>query len=123
MKFALDTSGDGHAILRYAAGEVVIDQEVYRESLILLPNKVVTDWPPNSVDELEPKDFIQLAQLSPEIVLLGTGRKQHFPHLQLLQPLMRENIGLEVMDTPAACRTYNILMAEGRRVAAALFMI
>lgn len=123
MKFILDNSGTGYAIQRYAAGEIVIAETVYRESLILLPDRVVTEWSPSSVEELGQSDVQQLAELDPEIVLLGTGRSQHFPHPSLLQPLMQQRIGLEVMDTAAACRTYNILMAEGRRVAAALFMI
>ena len=58
--------------------------------------------------------------LEPEIVLLGTGDRQHFPHPRLLAPLTERRIGVEVMDTRAACRTFNILVAEGRRVAAAL---
>jgi uncharacterized protein len=69
------------------------------------------------------EDFIQLAILAPEIIVLGTGAKQHFPDYDLLQPLINKQIGLEVMATDAACRTYNILMSEGRRVAAALLMI
>lgn len=123
MKFVLETSDEGFAIQRYEVGEIIIRETRYRESLILLPDQVVTDWSPASVDELETTDFQRLAELSPEIVILGTGAKQHFPHPSLLQPLMQARIGIEVMDTAAACRTYNILMGEGRRVAAALFMI
>jgi uncharacterized protein len=123
MKFMLDNNSDGYAIQRYEAGQIVIDQKIYRQSLILLPDQVIADWSPNSVAELVIADFAQLAELGAEIVLLGTGREQHFPHASLCQPLMQQRIGLEVMDTAAACRTYNILMTEGRRVAAALFMI
>lgn len=123
MKFILDNAGGGYIIQRYEAGQIVIDQAVYEESLILLPNRVITDWSPSAVPELKAEDFSRLADLEPEIVILGTGARQQFPHPSLTQPLMEKRIGLEVMDTPAACRTYNILMAEGRRVAAALFMI
>ncbi|MEJ2454376.1 MAG: Mth938-like domain-containing protein [Candidatus Thiodiazotropha sp.] len=123
MKFVLDTSGDGYAIQRYDTGEIIIDQRRYRQSLILLPDQVIDDWSPASVAELAMADFEQLAALGPEIVLLGTGREQQFPHPSLSLPLMEQRIGFEVMDTAAACRTYNILMTEGRRVAAALFMI
>ncbi len=123
MKFMLDTSGDGYTIQHYDTGEIIIDQKRYRQSLILLPDQVIADWTPASVSELATADFEQLAALRPEIVLLGTGREQHFPHPSLSQPLMHQRIGFEVMDTAAACRTYNILMTEGRRVAAALFMI
>ena len=123
MKFILDTSSDGYAIERYETGEIVIGERRYHKSLILLPNQVIADWPPSSIDELAAADFQQLAELDPEIVLLGTGREQRFLHPSLSQPLMQQRIGFEVMSTAAACRTYNILMAEGRRVAAALFMI
>ena len=123
MKFILDNGGGGYAIQRYDVGEIVIDERTYRESLILLPNQLIADWAPESVGDLSTEHFQQLAELAPEIVLLGTGREQHFPLPALSQPLMRQRIGLEVMDTAAACRTYNILMSEGRRVAAALFMI
>jgi uncharacterized protein len=123
MKFILDNIDGGYLIQRYDAGMIVIDQAVYRESLILLPDRVITDWSPSAVPDLTAADFSLLAGLSPEIVLLGTGERQQFPHPSLTQPLMAQRIGFEVMDTAAACRTYNILMAEGRRVAAALFMI
>jgi uncharacterized protein len=123
MKFILDNIDGGYLIQRYDTGMLVIDQAVYRESLILLPDQVITDWAPSAVPDLTAEDFTRLAGLEPEIVLLGTGGRQQFPHPSLSQPLMARRIGLEVMDTAAACRTYNILMAEGRRVAAALFMI
>ncbi|MGD8908444.1 MAG: Mth938-like domain-containing protein [Chromatiales bacterium] len=122
MKFVLDNSG-GYTIQRYDAGQVIIGEKIYRDSLILLPDQIIADWSPESVGKLTATDFAQLAELAPEIVLLGTGRKQHFPHPSVCQPLMQQRIGLEVMDTAAACRTYNILVVEGRRVAAALFMI
>jgi uncharacterized protein len=123
MKFMLDNNTDGYAIQRYDVGVIIIAERSYRESLILLPDRVIENWPPNSVNDLADEDFHQLMELEPEIVLLGTGLQQQFPHPSLTQPLMQQRIGLEVMDTAAACRTYNILMAEGRRVAAALFMI
>ncbi len=123
MKFMLDNNTGGYAIQRYDVGVIIIAERSYRESLILLPDRVIETWSPNSVNDLAEEDFHQLMELEPEIVLLGTGRQQQFPHPSLTQPLMQQRIGLEVMDTAAACRTYNILMAEGRRVAAALFMI
>jgi uncharacterized protein len=123
MKFVLDNSSGGYVIQRYDVGEIIIEETSYRKSLILLPDRVIEDWSPSSFSELGVDDFHQLVELGPEIVLLGTGREQCFPHPSLSQPLMQQRIGLEVMDTAAACRTYNILMAEGRQVAAALFMI
>lgn len=123
MKFVLDDNSGGLPIQHYAEGQITIGQKVYRRSLILLPERVITEWSPRVIDELQAEDLNLVAELAPEIVILGTGRQQRFPHPTLLQPLMRARIGFEAMTTPAACRTYNILMSEGRRVAAALFMI
>ncbi|MCU7944144.1 MAG: Mth938-like domain-containing protein [Candidatus Thiodiazotropha sp. (ex Cardiolucina cf. quadrata)] len=123
MKFILDEASDGLSIQRYDQGEVTVSGVIYRENCIVLPDRIISAWRPGSFLDLGQEDFSFLAELSPEIVILGTGNKQHFPHPSLTQPLMQNQIGLEVMNTAAACRTYNILMSEGRRVAAALFMI
>ena len=123
MKFALDDSSDGLPIHHYTEGQITIGQKVYRRSLILLPDRVILDWSPNTMEDLQAADLGLLAELAPEIVILGTGGQHRFPHPSLMQLLMQARIGFEAMTTPAACRTYNILMSEGRRVAAALFMI
>ncbi|MEW8681523.1 MAG: Mth938-like domain-containing protein [Candidatus Thiodiazotropha endolucinida] len=123
MKFILDEASDGLSIQRYDQGEVTVSGVIYRENCVVLPDRIISAWRPGSFLDLRQEDFSFLAELSPEIVILGTGDKQHFPHPSLTQPLMQNQIGLEAMNTAAACRTYNILMSEGRRVAAALFMI
>jgi uncharacterized protein len=86
-----------------------------------LPDEVVTGWV-RHLDELSAKHFDALVMRAPEIVLLGSGSRLRFPSPALYAGLSKANIGVEVMDTPAACRTYNILAAEGRRVAAALIL-
>jgi uncharacterized protein len=123
MKFILDDLSDGLAIQRYDEGEVTVNGVVYRQNCIILPERLISAWRPSSFSDLKSGDFDALAELTPEIVILGTGEKQRFPHPSLTETLVQHNIGLEAMTTAAACRTYNILMAEGRRVAAALFMI
>lgn len=123
MKFILDEINTGHAIQHYAINQITISGTVYSDSLVLMPNRVFPEWRPDSFEDIQTDDFIQLAALSPEIVVLGTGSKQRFPAHDLIRPLIESQIGFEVMATDAACRTYNILMAEGRRVAAALLMI
>ena len=123
MKFVLDDNSTGHAIQRYAQGEITIDGKVYRKSLVLTPDSIIPTWRPSTFQDLQKEDFTIVAELKPEIVILGTGAKQHFPSHAVTQLLIDARIGLEVMDTAAACRTYNILMSEGRRVAAALMMI
>ncbi|MET0088484.1 MAG: Mth938-like domain-containing protein [Candidatus Thiodiazotropha sp.] len=123
MKFILDEPGGGYAIQHYANGKITVNGIIYRENLLVMPNQVIPQWRPASFDDLTPEDFVQLAKLGSEIVILGTGSKQRFPTPALTYPLFDARIGLEVMDTAAACRTFNILMSEGRQVAAALFTI
>jgi len=107
----------------YGAGYVMINQQRHEHSLIVLPERLVTDWRPAGFDALETGDFSLLAELKPEIVLLGTGERLRFPRPELTRALIEARIGLEVMDIQAACRTYNFLAAEERKVAAALLFI
>ncbi len=123
MELSLTDLNDGYAIQSYAEGLVVINQQTHRRSLIVMPDRVITDWRPHSFEDLADEDFQYLADLEPEIVVLGTGARQRFPSPALYTPIMTRRIGFEIMDTAAACRTYNILMAEGRHIAAALMMI
>ncbi len=123
MKINLE-SGTGQNLIRaYAAGSITINQEVYTSSLILTPQRIITDWPPVRFANLTAPDFEAIAALRPEVVVLGTGLRLQFPAPGIIRSLVEAKIGLEVMDTGAACRTYNILMSDGRRVAAALLMI
>ena len=88
-------------------------------SVIVMPDRT-EDWSVTRFDDLRAEDFAFLRELQAEIVLLGTGARQRFPHPRLTAALASAGIGLEVMDVQAACRTYNILVAEERKVAAAL---
>ena len=115
MKFALESPGGALIIRGYEPGSVLIGLETYRSSLLVMSNWVDPDWEPASVAELAAKHVSQLIDKGPEIVILGTGERQ------LFMDLMDAGIGYEVMDTAAACRTYNILLTEGRAVLAALF--
>jgi uncharacterized protein len=123
MKFTQDDIDAGYAIQSYAKGKVKIGGLTYHTSLIVTPSGGVDDWRPDNFNQLVSGDLARLAELTPEIVILGTGAEHRFPHPKLVQPLMECRIGLESMATGAACRTYNILRGEGRRVLAALFMI
>jgi uncharacterized protein len=123
MKLILTNPGESYAIRSYQAGHIVINDQAYSKSLVLAPKQLMTDWPPQSADELTEADFDMLKELRPDLVLLGTGEKQIFPPLSLYAPLLQKNIAVEVMNTGAACRTYNILASEGRQVIAALMMI
>lgn len=124
MKIELDAGDAGRNFIHaYGPGRVAVNQTIYRQSLIVTPERVIADWPPQSFAELAAAHFALFPALNPEVVLLGTGARLHFPRAADVRPLVQVNIGLEVMDTGAACRTYNLLMQDGRRVAAALLMI
>ncbi len=121
MKFSeADTSG-GLTVRSYQPGAVVIGEGRFTHSLLLTPERV-TDWPPADAQSIEPAHFDPVLELEPELLILGTGASQAFPPPRTYAALMSGGIGIEIMDTGAACRTYNILMAEGRRVAAALII-
>lgn len=110
------------SITSYESGHIAVNGRSLTKSFLLAPQQLVENWPPASVDQLTGPDLLAVAALGCPIVLLGTGARQRFPSRTLLLPLIERRIGVEVMDSHAACRTYNILMAEGRNVAAALII-
>ena len=109
--------------MEYGNHFVRVNEERFDASVIVLPDTLISDWPPVAIEELQAAHLETIVKLGPEVVVLGTGQRQVFPETNVLRPLIESGIGYEVMDTRAACRTYNILMAEGRLAAAALFMI
>jgi len=148
MQFTLDQNPKNYGIHAYAQGEITItiprtlDEDspleipdnitrlhipVRREnltrSLVLMPDRLIRDWPPQNFSELSAEHFATLSELDIEIMLFGSGATTRWPALPLLAPLIDQGIGVEVMDTGAACRTYNILMSDQRKFAAAFLMI
>ncbi len=148
MQIHLDTDVSNFRIVAYAEGEVTVviprrfdeqpiaddellqfqtgaaRRETLRRSLIVMPERLVPDWPPSGVEDLEAAHFEALAaEPGLEVVLFGSGARLRRPGANVLAPLTRRGIGVEVMDTGSACRTYNFLMADRRKVAAALLMI
>ena len=121
MKFHLSTT-EGNVFTGHGDGFVRLGVVEYRENVLVTPERIVTGWAPGGVQALSEADFAAIAELQPEVALLGTGASLRFPHPRLTRPLIDAGIGLEVMDTPAACRTFNILAAEGRRVAAGVLI-
>ena len=103
----------------YGEGYVMVNDQRHEANLIVLPGQVLP-WNVQSFDALKEEDFLVLLELNLEILLLGTGARQRFPHPRLTRALAAKRVGVEAMDLQAACRTYNILMAEERRVAAAI---
>jgi uncharacterized protein len=108
-----------NTITGYGEDYVSVNGRRHEASLVVLPEKIIP-WPAERFDTLSPENFEFLKDLNAEIILLGTGARQRFPHPRLTAALTSAGIGLEVMDLKAACRTYNILVAEERKVAAAL---
>lgn len=121
MKFHLQAPAS-NIVTGCGPGWVRVGMHEYRESIVLTSQAVAPGFAPGGFDRLSAEDFARLLHTSPQIVLLGSGAVQRFPKPALTAPLHDANIGLEVMDTRAACRTYNILVAEGRSVTAALIV-
>ncbi len=109
-------------ITAYDAEHIAVNGRRLTTSFLLTPQRLAEGWPPASFDQMTLNDLQAIAELDCPIVLLGTGKRQRFPAPALLRPLIDRRIGVEIMDSPAACRTYNILVAEGRDVAAALII-
>ena len=121
MKFHLQTP-TANVIKALGADWVRIGDVDYRQNLVVTPDAVSTDWAPSGFAALAESDLAALLEHRPELVLLGTGATQRFPHPRLLRALSDARVGVEVMDTRAACRTFNILIAEDRRSVAALII-
>ena len=122
MKLHLDPATAKNAITGYGEGYVMVNRQRFERSLVVLPERILLDWPATSFEALAPEHMAALAGLDREIILLGTGARLRFPRPEIMQALVQSGVGVEVMDVQAACRTYNVLLAEERRVAAALLI-
>lgn len=122
MRFDLDRPAGVNLVSAVSPGEIKVGDRIIRTSVIIAAQEIIPDWPVASTRELDEAGLAPVLALAPEIVLLGTGRKLSFPDPRVHARVQGSGIGLEVMDTPAACRTYNILVSEGRRVVAALIV-
>lgn len=122
MKLHLTTAENNNLITACDKDFIEVNKQRYTQNLIVMPQTLIRDWQVTSFAELANEHFRQIADLKPEVVLLGTGASHLFLHPRHYQHLTDSGIALECMTTPAACRTYNILMSEGRTVAAALIL-
>ncbi len=122
MKFSADLIDSPYLITAYEAGRIRLGEETLEHNLLLMPERLREPWPVQAIGELTPEMLEQFIAHRPDVVLFGTGAQQQFPPPALFAPLMKAGIGHEVMSTAAACRTYNILMGEGRPVLAALIL-
>jgi uncharacterized protein len=120
MKMRADRIEGQNAIARHGPEGVVVNGVERTESVVIPWRGDVQPWHVGAFDSLAPADFARIAALAPELVIFGSGARLRFPAPALLRPLIDAGIGVETMDTAAACRTYNVLLAEGRSVVAAL---
>ena len=142
MKISDDSNTDGYFIRSYAPGRITVaskqlsadttgetapsesrfKEETLENSFIISANRLIKDWPPQTIDDLTNDHSKMLLSLQPEVIILGTGMSLRFPNPVWSASFLEHSIGLEVMDTGAACRTYGILSADGRNVVAAFIL-
>lgn len=123
MKFELDDNADALSIAAYAPGWIRVRDMRIETPCVVTPRAVHHDLLPPTPDELVAAHFDAVLELAAEIIILGTGKRQQFIDFAITGALAARGVGLEIMDTGAACRSFNVLTAEGRAVAAALYMI
>ena len=122
VKFTLEPPSHANLVRSYSETELRIGAQRVQRSCLVTASRLITDWPPASFDELAPAHLEAIFALTPELVLLGTGPTQRFADAAVRAEFLRRGIGLEVMQLGAACRTFNVLLQEERRVVAALFL-
>jgi uncharacterized protein len=122
MRFNLDQPTTANVVRAYGPGLVRVGERSFSHSVIVTASTLLEDWRPRRISDLQESDLGELLRLRPEVLLIGSGARQEFPRRATLAALYAARLGFEIMDTGAACRTYNVLVAEGRNVAAALIV-
>jgi uncharacterized protein len=122
MKLSEDKPANSHIIRAYDTQSIDINGMIFRQSLVVSKQHLVTDWPVKSIAELNESTLAALLVIQPEVILIGTGMTLQFPHPQCYASLLNQGIGVEFMDSGAACRTYNILLGEERKVIAGIIL-
>ncbi|MDP6436900.1 MAG: MTH938/NDUFAF3 family protein [Gammaproteobacteria bacterium] len=121
MKFTAD-SADGNVIRSFSPGEIRLHDKIIDTNVIISRDRIIADWNPPDIAEISLEDFRPALGLNPDIILFGTGINQHFPDIAVLTEIMRSGVAIEVMETHAACRTFNVLIGEHRAAVAALLV-
>lgn len=122
MKFAEDLVNSAFVIHSYDESGININQRLYTQSLVLSANRLIEDWPIQQIDQLEQSLLEPIIELDPEVIIIGTGPNLVFPHPQTYAWIINQGKSIEFMDTGAACRTYNVLLSEGRKVVAGFIL-
>lgn len=122
MQLAQENPDFTYVLRGVSEAGVLVNQETLVRSFLLTPNAIVQEWRPTSAADLQPDDMQAVLGLEPALVLLGTGLRQRFPSAAAMAALLTRGIGIEVMDSGAAARTFNVLATEGRKVVAAFLL-
>jgi len=122
MKLHLHEFGERNVIKRCQDGMITVNEHTFDRSVIITPGHIIQDWRPQRIDDLTAGDLHRITDLGVELVILGTGSRQVFPPVSILEPLVTASLGYEIMDTRAAARTYNIVASEGRNAAVAILL-
>jgi uncharacterized protein len=122
MKFAQDSQEDGYVITAYDSNSITINGKMFSQSLVVANTQLDENWDIASIELLTPGHIDLVLSFKPELILIGTGNKLTFPAVETYAGIIERGIGVDFMDTGAACRTYNILMSEGRDVVAGLIL-
>ena len=122
MKFAQDSQDEGYFITSYDENSVSINGKPFQTSLIISSRRLEEDWSLNAIEHLSDTHIESILLFKPELIIIGTGKKLLFPAVETYSRAIRHGIGIDFMDTGAACRTYNILMSENRNVVAGLIL-
>lgn len=122
MLVSQDNNDAIYQIQSVSSDQITVNNEIYKESLIISPDKLILHWPPKNTDMLTDEHLLMLLESNPDIILLGTGEKSIILSDKTLAVLLEKQFHVECMSTPAACRTYTILSAENRRVTAGLLL-
>lgn len=118
----LDENQASYQIRSYKPGSIQVNEKTFTQSIIIAPDKLIEGWFPQTITELTAESLSLIIQLKPDVLLIGTGSTMHFLAAEVYGDLINAGIGVEIMDTSAACRTYNALSSENRKVAAALII-
>lgn len=122
VKFHVTQAEGRNMFTGYGEGYVAINAQRFDHAVVVTPQQAVQDWNATAFEDLTASHFAALLDLKPEVVIFGSGEKIRFPSPEMTRSLATASVGFEAMDTKAACRTYNILMAEGRQVVAAILL-
>lgn len=122
MQLSLNRPGEYLFVRKVDAAAITVVDRALERSFVLAPDRAVEDWPVAAVAELDEAAIAPILELTPAVVILGSGPRIVFPTQQVLAAFLRRGIGLEVMDNAAAARTFNVLASEGRRVVAAFIL-